>query len=113
MLVVIGVVVNGVRSYVSQKSKIIWHFFKQPLFLQSDSPISKPMDPEPLKNLSFRDLQLQKSNQHNILKFTVLYEALLIQERGWSFLEKTRNEALDKLIVINKLLAEYHDPSAT
>ena len=67
------------------------------------------MEPEPFKNLSLRDLELQKINQYNILKFTVLYETLLIKERGWSFLEKTRNEALDKLLVINLLLAEYHD----
>ncbi len=67
------------------------------------------MEPEPFKNLSLRDLELQKINQYNILKFNVLYETLLIKERGWPFLEQTRNEALDKLLVINQLLAEYHD----
>jgi hypothetical protein len=73
------------------------------------------MADEHFHNLSKRDLEIQKANQYNILKFTVLYERLLVKERGWAYLEKTRNEALDKLNLINQILSEHHDndPSTT
>ncbi len=68
-----------------------------------------------LRNLSIRDLELHRLNQYNILRFTVLYEAMLVKERGQATIEKTRNEALDNIIIINQIIAERHDndPSTT
>lgn len=62
-----------------------------------------------LKNLSRHDLELQRINQLNVLKFSVVYEELLIRQQGRMYLEKVRNEALDKLLIINKILSDYHD----
>ncbi|MCY7327211.1 MAG: hypothetical protein LH618_01530 [Saprospiraceae bacterium] len=68
-----------------------------------------------LINLSIRDLELHRLNQYNILRFTVLYEVMLVKERGQAAMEETRNEALDIIIIINQIIAERHDndPSAT
>ena len=73
------------------------------------------MNFERLRHLSIRNLELHRLNQYNILRFTVLYEEILIKERGQASIEKTRNEALDNIIIINQLLAERHDndPSTT
>lgn len=62
-----------------------------------------------LKKLSRYDLDLQRLNQYNILNFSVLYEDLLTRERGKVYLEKIRNEALDKLLIINEILSERYD----
>jgi hypothetical protein len=62
-----------------------------------------------LKKLSRKDVELQRLNQLNILKFSVLYEDILIKERGKLFLEEIRNESLDKLLIINEILSEHYD----
>ena len=62
-----------------------------------------------LKKLSRKDIELQRLNQLNILKFSVLYEDILIKERGKLFLEEIRNESLDKLLIINEILSEHYD----
>ena len=70
---------------------------------------TQPMEFERLKNLSLGDLELLREHQYNILRFTVAYEAMLIQEKGLKYVEDTRNTALDKLIVIREILTERYD----
>ncbi len=59
-----------------------------------------------LKRLSKRDLEILKIQQFKVLEYSVIYEKILIAERGIHFLEETRNSALDKIIFINKILKE-------
>ena len=67
------------------------------------------MDITRLHELSDRELELQRLNQYNILELTVTYEEILVRERGLRAVEEIRNEALDKLIIIYKILKERHD----
>lgn len=59
-----------------------------------------------LKHLSKRDLEILKIQQFKVLEYSVIYEQILIKERGIRSLEETRNLALDKIIFINKILKE-------
>jgi len=59
-----------------------------------------------LKHLSKRDLELLKMQQFKVLEYSVIYERILITERGSQSLEEMRNLALDKIIFINKILKE-------
>jgi hypothetical protein len=59
-----------------------------------------------LKHLSKRDLELLKLQQFKVLEYSVVYETILITERGSQSLEEMRNHALDKIIFINKILKE-------
>lgn len=59
-----------------------------------------------LKFLSKRDLELLKIQQFKVLEYSVIYEKILIEERGFRSLEEMRNHALDKIIFINKVLKE-------
>lgn len=59
-----------------------------------------------LKHLTKRDLEILKIQQIKVLEFSVIYEQILIKERGFRYLEDTRNQALDKIIFINKILKE-------
>ena len=72
------------------------------------------MEFEYLRNLSRPDLELQKNLQFKVLEFTVVFEDLLIKEKGIWYVEKTRNQSLDKLIFINQLLKDLNnDPRTT
>lgn len=59
-----------------------------------------------LENLSKRDLELLKIQQFKVLEYSVVYEKILIEERGIRSLEEMRNLALDKIIFINQILKE-------
>ncbi len=59
-----------------------------------------------LKHLSKRDLEILKIQQFKVLEYSVIYEKILIEERGIRSLEEMRNLALDKIIFINKILKE-------
>lgn len=67
------------------------------------------MELEYLRNLSRLDLELQKDLQLKVLEFTVVFENLLIKEKGERYVEKTRNQSLDKLNFINQLLKDLPD----
>ncbi len=59
-----------------------------------------------LKPLSRQDLEILKIQQYKVLEYSVIYEKVLIAERGIRSLEEMRNRALDKIIFINKILKE-------
>ncbi|MFN0173576.1 MAG: hypothetical protein ACKVU0_02920 [Saprospiraceae bacterium] len=63
-----------------------------------------------LKHLSKRDLEILKIQQYKVLEYSVIYEKILIEERGIRSLEEMRNLALDKIIFINKILKERFLP---
>ena len=65
---------------------------------------------EYLKHLSKRDLEILKIQQYKVLEYSVIYEKILIEERGIRSLEEMRNLALDKIIFINKILKERFLP---
>jgi hypothetical protein len=67
------------------------------------------MEFEYLRKLSRLDLELQKELQLKVLEFTVVYEDLLVKEKGVRYVEKTRNQALDKLNFINQLLNDLSE----
>ena len=67
------------------------------------------MEFEYLRGLSRRDLELQKQQQFKLLEYSVLYEKMLLEEKGLRYLEETRNLALDKINFINQLLKELPD----
>ncbi len=63
-----------------------------------------------LRHLSQRDLELHKIQQFKVLEYSVVYEKMLVEERGIRSLEEMRNLALDKIIFINKILKERSLP---
>ncbi|HAD10930.1 MAG TPA: hypothetical protein DCF33_00680 [Saprospirales bacterium] len=64
------------------------------------------MKPEQLKNLSLTELEKLLFLQKKILDFTLQYEQLLLQEGSKNQLEQTRNEALDKLLLLQTEIAK-------
>lgn len=73
---------------------------------------SNLMEFDYLRGLSRRDLELQKQLQLKLLEYSVVFEKMLLEERGLRYIEEIRNLALDKINFINQLLKELPDDDA-
>jgi hypothetical protein len=62
-----------------------------------------------LRGLSRRDLELQKQLQLKLLEYSVVFEKMLLEEKGLRYIGEIRNLALDKINFINQLLKELPD----